>query len=564
MVPPDASRWKRGAACAASVIMLLTGCATDQPTTATGDPSRVVRSYPGGCVPEVTTEYTDSTETIITTFTAASTSCIPDLSQWGIELADPMKVDTPQGDAAWQSRSDYDALNMPSPSHVAGLVSVSPPQVMIEFEPRVQSVEFHYSMLTPARTWWDGGVVYSDSLLVEAVSRRPGTTYYTTHARKVLRSNVPSSTPPYTQWDPVKISADGNVIEWLWFDGVLLMDNLRVTRFPLRCPRAVLRGGQVTCQVTSPNMSVTGWEFQPDSSNLAPVQDASTSKEWKGAVVTDGTVVVHVTAADGPRSFKARIRAVNRASYGDAAWDWRTKWAYIDTTMAQPEPPFVNSDGKTQIDYARNEAVEDRYAPRIMPDVWETDPARRGYTLAQVPPGGPNAGYWYVQSMSLHMHRRGRLNPFVMQDAAMDLPLGATLVKECKKYLGGGTTINFYRFNLCKSKDVDDFLAGVRAHEGFGRNGGTGHEGLAQAAAALAENDPYKFVEPKARSTREELDELIRRDVPKMAERIYMASRDRLDPSDPIGPRGNWAGTTWDWIVNINPNRFLESPYWEL
>ncbi|MEW5927755.1 MAG: hypothetical protein AB1941_09735 [Gemmatimonadota bacterium] len=564
MAPPTAFSWKPGALLAAWIILLLAGCATDQPTEATKKPSAVIRSYPGGCVPEVTTEYTDSTETIVTTFTTAAITCIPDLTQWGIEMADPMRVDTPQGDAAWRVKSDYPAANMPSPSHVAGLVSQSPPQVMIEFEPRAQSVEFHYSMLSQARTVWNGGLVNSDSLLVQAVSRRPGTTYYTVHARKVLRSNVPSTTPPWTQWDPVRLSADGNVMEWLWFDGSLLIDDLRVTRFPLQCPRAVMRGGQVTCKVTLPHMSVTGWEFQPDSSNLATVHDASTSKEWTGPMVTDGTVVVHVTSASGARSFKAHIRVVSRASFGDSAWDWRAKWAYKDTVMAQPQPPFVNESGKTEIDYARNEAVEDRFAPRIMPDVWEPDPSKRGYTLIQVPPGGPNSGYWYVQSMSLHMHRRGRLNPFITQAATMNLPLDAALVRECKKHLGGGTTINFYRFNLCKGKNVEDFLAGIRAHEGFGRNGGTGHEGLAQAAATLAENDPYKFSEHRVRSTREALDFVIRDNVPWMADRIVAASRDRQYQSDPIGPRGNWGGTIWDWLVNITPNRFLESPNFEI
>src|SRR5215213_643946 len=109
------------------LVSFLAGC-TDlqQPTAAPGAPSSVIRGYPepGGCVPEVITEHpNDSTETILVTFTnLKTTTCYPNLVQWGIDMADPMGVDTPQGTGSWLARppsSTLQAANMPSPDHFA-------------------------------------------------------------------------------------------------------------------------------------------------------------------------------------------------------------------------------------------------------------------------------------------------------------------------------------------------------------------------------------------------------------------------------------------------------------
>jgi len=67
---------------------------------------------------------------------------------------------------------------------------------------------------------------------VWAVSRTPGTLSNQFWASKTLYGNVPANTPDVVTnldvWTPVKLQSDfGDKIQWLWFNGVIAIDNLK-------------------------------------------------------------------------------------------------------------------------------------------------------------------------------------------------------------------------------------------------------------------------------------------------------------------------------------------------
>jgi len=196
-------KWLVAVSLLSGTAWIMPSCADETPTPLDVDPQAVIRGYdpPAGCVPEVITTYTDTTETVLTTFEVPVTSCYPNLVAWGIDMVDPMGVDTPQGDGFFRING-LDGANLPSGTHMAFGGNYTPPQVMIEIDPPALSVAFHYSRLTPDGAYW-GGWVYTDSMMAYAASRTPGTIYYTVYDSRTLYSNVPSNVPPFSVWTPV-------------------------------------------------------------------------------------------------------------------------------------------------------------------------------------------------------------------------------------------------------------------------------------------------------------------------------------------------------------------------
>lgn len=93
--------------------------------------------------------------------------------------------------------------------------------------------------------------------------------------------------------------------------------------------------------------------------------------------------------------------------------------------------------------------------------------------------------------------------------------------------------------------DIPDMIQAVYAHEGFGRNGGTGHESLAQAEASQPGNDPYLFAEPLVADDSLTLRQAVVQGVTAISTRIFNAAAD-----GPNGPAGNIAivnGTWYTW-----------------
>jgi hypothetical protein len=127
------------------------------------------------------------------------------------------------------------------------------------------------------------------------------------------------------------------------------------------------------------------------------------------------------------------------------------------------------------------------------------DPAA-GYTLAPVVSSGPNKGFWYVASAGYYMDRVSGLNPQVAGNGtAFQLPEGSQAT-ECRAGMGlqpaDPVNVYFHRFNsLCKGVDMSAFIVAAWGHEGFGANGGTGHESLAHSLASQRDSDPRALVE---------------------------------------------------------------------
>lgn len=183
-----------GIAAVASVILHLSGCAEEQLTGVPNGPPLVIRG--GSCVPEVISEVTDSTESALTTFTATlpsgGSSCSPNLVAWGIDMYDPVGVDTPQGTSYIVIRTPpHPIANAPSPGYAGVGGDYTPPRVVVEFDPPVQSVDFYYSRRAGARAFWGtpGSYPASESTAVYVTSGYP---IYQQYDRKVLYTNSSS------------------------------------------------------------------------------------------------------------------------------------------------------------------------------------------------------------------------------------------------------------------------------------------------------------------------------------------------------------------------------------
>lgn len=489
-----------------AMSVFLPGCAADLPTTRTLAPNFVVRSYPNGCVPEVIRTTTDSTETILTTFSVAKESCVPDLSQWGIDMGDPMGVDTPQGNAKWVAKNSYDASGMPSAPFVAGLLSLTPPQVMIEFDPPVQSVEFNYSRLAGARAWWGGGIVNADSMQVRAMSRYPGTTSYTTYARKVLYSNVASTTPPWNQWDPVKLTANGDKIQWLWVDGALLIDDLRVTRVrpdstfhivSLACtPSPVVRANTVSCDATwAPTNIPAGeilfeWRFTGDSVWVFPAANApafdppppvdstgSGVSKWSGSAVLGGRVSLRATWQGDVDSSSTKLSVSARTNplFGDlpVTFDPVVADMVTDSTKILAQQPNPDPGGGLGLG---GQNYDTRTKNGNITEVIH------GLPMQASVPSGPNRGLWYVVDPGVQSTRGARLRTWISgrESPKLNYTLSSGLLTNRGLLQARRKTL---KSKLAMHPDSAVFVNGIWAHETYGQNGRKGHQGQIELAA---------------------------------------------------------------------------------
>ncbi len=527
-----------------AVTASLLGCHDEGPTGAGRDPELVVRGYDdqAGCIPEVVTAFTDSTQEILVPFTTTESVCYPNLVEWGIDMADPIGVDTPQGNGFFQIKSGSGLGNLPSPPNAAFGAYYTPSQVMIEFDPPVQSVQFYYSRLEGERARWGGQWVEADSMLVRAMSRYPGTTFYQTYDLEILYSNVPRATPPWDVWTLVTLTAPGDKIEWLWFDGSLVIDDLRIVRRPLTCSSPVTRGGTVECRVSAGDATVSGWRFTPADTSVPTVEDSSSSSTWRGTAVTPGSVTVTLSDGIAPRSF------ISGFSVSDRSSPWSSRQVYAETT--QPLVPDVEPD--IDVTLGRNCNVTGCADPmRILPSPFTQ--SSEGSIAARVD-SGPNRGYWYVESSHWRMDRIGAINPAILSTSSRIHPLPGDTPKSCKKKLGFGANdpaaANFFEYNdKCKGLDMDAFVAAVWGHEGFGYNGGRGHESLARDAAAKPGRDPYKAVERLVTADSIGLMALVRSNVIPIGTLITLEADDASDTGEVSDvPGGNLLPITlWFW-----------------
>jgi hypothetical protein len=169
-------------------------------------------------------------------------------------------------------------------------------------------------------------------------------------------------------------------------------------------------------------------------------------------------------------------------------------WSSMRSYRQGPEPLAPDVDPGLNVVLGRN-------CPEILlcvPTLWvQPDPQqKRGqrYTVARIP-SGPNKGFWYVAAASWNMKRIGNINPAVLPKSQRTHLLPKKTPKQCRQALGFATnsavSANFNQFNdKCKGISMTDFVNAVWGHEGFGYNGGKGHQSLGETAAAEPQNAP--------------------------------------------------------------------------
>jgi hypothetical protein len=328
-----------------------------------------------------------------------------------------------------------------------------------------------------------------------------------------------------------------------------VMDDIEVTfaAAGVTCtPALVTRGDEVVCRLDSTvSGSATRWEFEGDNivnDSTLRITEAAPMAEWRGLAVESGTVTA---VLPGGTTATGRFDVQDRSS----GWNWdQTKWSYSQGTAADCDNTEPTPTGSYQIGWNRTAgspknqcgmAVRHR---RILP-ILDLQP-NAGYTVAAVPTG-PNRGRWYVTSASFRMSRASNLNRRFLPGAQKHHISDSLHAHLCRIGMGlaphAQVRANFYTFNKeCMGIDVDAIIAGAWGHEGHGYNGGTGHEALAWAAAALPAHNPYD-IERYTESTEANLRNLVRTGVLAASGLIEAASRDPL-------PTGNWpGGDVWMW-----------------
>ncbi len=473
-------------------------CTDERPTLPVVPLSEAVREFtgPSACHVDATeTTYGTDSSKVLVTFEGGWENCYPALATYGIDMADPLGVDTPQATVRWQIAPSDAIVNAPS-GNGAAYTQYVPDIAFIEFDPPVQSVEFYYSRLTPSPARWGGNWLSTDSMRVYAMSRTPGTVSYTTYDTEVLYSNVPSATAPWTAWDYARLEAAGDQIQWLWFDGDAVLDELTITRrtvpdtgfsVSVQCsPSPVVRGSTLTCDASWAPTSIQAseidfaWRFQGDSILVFPdpayafspppqIDSSGTAmSSWSGLAVHSGSVTVTGTwqASSDSGSYDVLVSQRSPGVWGDLPVAIFPDTGDIVPNFSQPlAVAGQNADSSGNADWSK---------------LIEGEPS-----VARIP-AGPNAGLWYNTAPGVESRRRifmnvwltGRENPAWI---IYSCPTTDTLTHRQFMALRRNNT-------NCKGpythrNDSTELRDGVFAHEAYGQNGGKGHQGQIELAA---------------------------------------------------------------------------------
>lgn len=497
----------------------------------------------------------DSTITHTVSFDGCTDYDYPALAQYGIDMADPVGVDTPQGDSRWQMFNS-NAANAPTMPGIARHPTST--QVVIELSPGADEVLFHYSRLQGERAKWNGQTVQVDSMMVYALYQPTSGSIGTVEDQRKLYSNVPSTTPPWSVWDSVVLRRYTKQIDLVFFDGDLAIDNVSITRKPLKCLSA-LRGREGRCYVSpGPTWTVAEWKFEPTDSLLPEVVEVASDTMWKGIAATPGVVTVKLLSATGVIEFRADWHVTARSSR------WQQNWSYTQSVHETVDP--------TEYLYESSAAVIGRNCPeeyptyavcagqgwgRVMPSLRvSTDSGFRVKKVAD----GPNEGYWFVDTTLYRMRRTGNAQATFRRNFAGTHPVPpANITSKCKKALGlkGNVQVAFANVHIFNTDcspngpDMGAMVAGILGHEGFGANGGDGHEGLARIEGGYPHNDPHAAIEAIVSADSAALRQQALNLVLDIDDRITSFSADN-SPSG--GPQGNYqySGPVYYWSVNQN------------
>jgi hypothetical protein len=365
-----------------------------------------------------------------------------------------------------------------------------------------------------------------------------------------------------------RLVIDG-ISPWSWnFDGFVGHFYLNYGVFwtreqPLTCTPIVERGQQVTCTASLPaSTTVTGWEFVPDSVHFLDVQETSTSKEWWGIAATGGVVKAHVTDGTTGRAdtLETRFTVTNRRSQWRNNWDYRPGQSILDGEVTS-STAYVGINCPQQF-------PDPLHCFLNSPDWVQPDPGLEpGYTPTEIP-SGPNQSYWLPTDIRYNMKRAGSVHPGILPTSTYKHPVAREMLsKTCKAGLGvkNGTSAvanmnqatQYCGLPGFPGYDMNAFVAGVWAHEGYGSNGGVGHQKLAEDAAGLEDatgrpvNDPYMAIEELVFPDSTGLAEAVELLVSGIADFIHWWQSDTNSVNR--GPHGSWAPTPGHYMYFWEP-----------
>lgn len=299
----------------------------------------------------------------------------------------------------------------------------------------------------------------------------------------------------------------------------------------LSCTSGVPRGGAGQCTVGSSDGSipdVVSWEFTDDVSTVAGPTGGT---RWMGPAIQSG--IVTATLADGnglQASFGVADRGWKWATHALSEYSDGTGPACFDHTPTFGQPNAMNLP---------MDAADCAHPQRqIQPDSYA--PAGDGFTAVTVP-GGPNQGLHYVQSARYSLKRKSTYNSGLWPNAPA-VPLKDQQQAAC------GNWANWQGFSRCMGVDPDAYIAGTRAHEGWGTTGHNGHFSAAYDAVTDPNNDPMIFFDQRVGSNSLDLNTFILRVREGFHERAKRADDATLDIRDGgTKVTGNWSGTYHGW-----------------
>ena len=334
------------------------------------------------------------------------------------------------------------------------------------------------------------------------------------------------------------------------YNDVILAVHVTHDPVALTCtPSNPTRLQNVSCAVKGTGVVVTKWTFTGpsfDGTVIWKVTGPTSGNSWKGAVVMSGDVTAEVTVNGKPRlsPLTAKLSVQRRTG---SAWDWgpNNHWGYSQVALGSAPCPFL---GTMLYSYVESTVVG-QSARKNYCDTDALTPSPRtdsttGYSVKQVPAGGPNAGIWYVSAISYQMSTWSMINPAVTSGSSIAYTLTSqTDIDRCKA--GAGKTItkaNFYFYNkTCAQVNVDAFISSVWNHEGRGCCSGNGHQAQLEMAANESAQSLYARNEGDLAPDQATARHLVSSDAKAINEQLIA----RWAPE----PTGNISATIWEWYL---------------
>lgn len=281
------------------------------------------------------------------------------------------------------------------------------------------------------------------------------------------------------------------------YNDVILSVHIVSSEPRVDCTPNPQRGVKVTCTAWGSGVEVTDWTFDGSTYSNASLRITGPSSDstWEGTAVTSGTVSATVTVNGQPRS-EPLTAAINVVARTGTAWHFGPPddWSYSQGTGLDYcyQGTFALPAGGT-IGWSTRKGDCDGTPITPVPRLARNS----GYTIAQVSTG-PNAGVWYVTSVSYRMDTESNLTTAILDGSSLVYQLVDKAEKrDCNK--GGGpavTAVNFYTFNAkCRKNDLTPMFTALWLHEGRGLSNSSGHQGQLELAAANPNNDMHGILE---------------------------------------------------------------------